>query len=256
MEQWLHDASVKTGVKIIASTGFHKLDFYPEDHWIRSFDVPALTRIFAGEILEGMYTDANRGLPGERMHSRAGMIKTAIGNAPLGGRYRELYSAAAAAAVQTGVPMLCHIEPSANAVAIVEFLAAAGVPTESIILCHLDRTVGDGWPHFTVAKSGVYLEFDTIGRFKYHTDEAEIDLIVKLIGLGCEDRILIGLDSTRARMKSYGGTIGLDYLLRTFIPLLRQRGVSPTIIDKLTIHNPSRALSCRAVLRTSGDAAL
>ena len=56
-----------------------------------------------------------------------------------------------------------------------------------------------------VAGTGVYIEMDTIGRYKYHSDEEEVRLIRMLLDHGHEDRILLGLDTTRKRMKSYGG---------------------------------------------------
>ena len=86
---------------------------------------------------------------------------------------------------------------------------------------------------------------DTIGRYKYHSDEEEVRLIRMLLDHGHEDRILLGLDTTRKRMKSYGGDIGLDYLQGSFLLLLRRSGVTEEQIHKMIHANPAKAFSKR-----------
>ena len=67
-----------------------------------------------------------------------------------------------------------------------------------------------------------------------------------MIEWGFEDKILLGIDTTRARLKSYGGSIGLGYIKERFIPLLLQYGVTRKIIDKFTTINPAKALAKRS----------
>jgi phosphotriesterase-related protein len=119
------------------------------------------------------------------------------------------------------------------------------IATEAIVICHLDRVLTDMQYLMEVASTGVYLELDTIGRFKYHSDEDEARFIVKLIENGHEDQILLGLDTTRERMKSYGGSIGLDYMFSSFIPLLKSYGIDENIINKFTFSNPAKAFSIK-----------
>ena len=85
------------------------------------------------------------------------------------------------------------------------------------------------------------LEYDTIGRFKYHDDESECRLIAHMIEQGYEKQLLLSLDTTAQRLASYGdSSIGLTYLLRKFIPLLKRFGVSDQTIDSIMIGNPMR----------------
>ena len=51
----LLDASCKTGVNIIASTGYHIPFFYEKSHWIYTEEETALTALFVNEIQNGMY---------------------------------------------------------------------------------------------------------------------------------------------------------------------------------------------------------
>lgn len=241
-------ASVRTGVNIIASTGFHKLIFYPEGHWIWDMDEDALAGLFIDELENGMYINCDMSEPVQRIESRAGVIKTASDKEGPSGDYRKLFMAAAEASVRTGAPILSHTEMGIGALEQIRLFTDRKVPMDSIIICHLDRVLTDTGYLMEVASSGVYLELDTIGRSKYHDDDDEARFITVLLENGFEDRILLGLDTTRERMKSYGGPIGLDYLHVSFFPLLRSYGVSDSLIRKFTVTNPARALRRRTAV--------
>ncbi|NLH97242.1 MAG: hypothetical protein GX477_07885 [Clostridiaceae bacterium] len=241
-------ASVRTGVNIIASTGFHKLIFYPDGHWIWDMDEDALAGLFIDELENGMYINCDMSEPVQRIESRAGVIKTASDKEGPSGDYRKLFMAAAEASVRTGAPILSHTEMGIGALEQIRLFTDRKVPMDSIIICHLDRVLTDTGYLMEVASSGVYLELDTIGRSKYHDDDDEARFITVLLENGFEDRILLGLDTTRERMKSYGGPIGLDYLHVSFFPLLRSYGVSDSLIRKFTVTNPARALRRRTAV--------
>ena len=123
-------------------------------------------------------------------------------------------------------------------------LTENGVPANQIIMSHLDRVVDRTDPnrYLRVAESGVFLQFDTIGRFKYHSDEDEAWLIAMLCEHGFADQILIGLDTTNKRLRSYGGALGLTYILDTFRNTLAAHGVGDDLFARFTLKNPQRAL--------------
>lgn len=242
MAHYLVPTSIETRVNIIASTGFHKLEFYPPRHWIHSSSQDELTELFISELTQGMYLDGDHAWPSQRLTARAGVIKVAVGAEGPTKEYIRLLEAAAAAGRATSVPLLCHIEPGKGAIELVEFLATKGVPKESIIICHLDR-VADVALSKEVASKGVYLEYDTIGRAKYHSDEDEVNLIRSMVDAGFEDQLLLGLDTTRERLASYGGSIGLDYLKTRFIPKLLGGGLSAECVEKMTVANPAAAFA-------------
>jgi phosphotriesterase-related protein len=64
-----------------------------------------------------------------------------------------------------------------------------------------------------------------------------------MLDAGFEDNLLIGLDTTRARLRAYGGTPGLSYILDKFIPFLNARGVTPEQVQKFFVYNPARAFA-------------
>lgn len=249
----LTKASMETGVNIIASTGFHKLDFYNRDHFVFTMDREQLEQLFIDELLSGMYTDQVNGqkIPVKRGNSKAGIIKAASdgrdirSNEDISGVYRKLFSAAGAAARITGAPVITHLEMGRGAASQLDILTAQGVSPDRIIMSHIDRVLGNSvWEYqLETAGSGVYLQLDTIGRLKYHRDEDEAEFIMRLCEKGFEDKILLGLDTTNERMKSYGGATGLDYLLDTFMSRLREAGISDALFHRFTVENPAKALA-------------
>lgn len=242
----LLQASRNSGVNIIASTGFHKLIFYRQEHWIHSIGREELTGLFVDEILTGMYADGDDGFPSLRTSAKAGIIKTAAAGEGVAGEYKKLFAAAAEASLRTGAPIMCHLDKQQDAFSVIKFLTDLGVQSSNIILCHLDRAYYDAEFHIRAAQTGVYLEYDTIGRFKYHSDEAEITLIKQLIRSGHTGQILLGLDTTNRRLKNYGGEIGLDYIRRIFIDKMLKAGITEEAVENFTVDNPSKALSIKA----------
>lgn len=243
MSAELADISVESGVHIIASTGFHKMIFYEEFHWIFTWSEKRLQDLFVHEIMTGMFTGSDQSEPVIYHNARAGVIKTALDTIGLDKQYRKLFSAASGAQLRTGAPMLIHIENNADPLMLDDFLASRGVMPEKRIYCHLDRAVSDISIHRELCGRGCYLEYDTIHRPKYHSDEAEIAILRQLLDAGFADRILLGLDSTNQRLKAYGGDIGLSYIKEAFIPLAVLEKISESDIRAFMVENPARAFA-------------
>lgn len=244
MAAGLAEISKKTGVNIICSTGFHKLMFYPEGHWI--FDMPEadLAGFFARELTIGVSDQCDTKLPGKSKSQRAGIIKCALDRENLTPRYEKLFRAAAKAAIATERTMMVHIEKGSDPLLLLDFLLSLGMNPKHLVFCHLDRAVADLEIHKAVAERGVFLEFDTIGRFKYHSDEYEIELMKDLIRAGYGDRLLFSLDTTRARLKAYcPEAVGLDYILNVFIGKMKEAGITDSQIEKISNQNCIRALA-------------
>lgn len=224
-----------SGVRIITVTGYHLAGFYPEDHWIHSESVERLRERFLQELTEGIDCgEAERVFPGA--------VKCAIGQEGASGRLQVCLRAAAGAAAQADVPLIMHTEKGAGALEAIRICSEEGLKPERIAVCHVDRQASDYAPHEAIAAEGVFMEYDTIARYKYHDDESERALIRHMIDAGYGDRLLISLDTTAARLKSYGdpAAAGLDFILRRFLPELRDEGVSAQMLQNITVNNPVR----------------
>lgn len=234
----LRKISEASGVNIIAVSGFHKLCYYEKQHWIHSIEPGRLEKLFAAEVQKGMYI----GLEGEceplQTDMRAGVIKGALEARPLSGRYSELFGALASAAAESSAPIMIHVDPGADVLGLASFLMHRGVLPQKVMFCHLDRAVPELEIHKRLLELGFFLEFDTIGRPKYHSDEIEIELFKSHIRSGYARQLLFSLDTTRARMRAYTpGAVGLDYILRRFIPQMLAAGISKRDIGLISHDN-------------------
>lgn len=244
METGLALISSKTGVNIISSTGFHKMCFYPENHWIHTASEDELTAIFTSELKYGMYVDADTTFPSCQCSARAGIIKTAFDKEELSNRYKRLFRAAVESAIDTNCAISVHIEQDTNPLYLLDYLLKIGMNPQKLIFCHMDRACRDLSLHQQVLKEGVSLEYDTIGRFKYHDDNHEISIFQTMLAQGFENQLLFSLDTTRERLKSYTPSgIGLDYLMKIFIPHMIAAGISPHQINLISCENIRRILS-------------
>jgi phosphotriesterase-related protein len=133
-----------------------------------------------------------------------------------------------------------------------------GVDPSRVIYGHCDSVADDLPLLLELLDQGVYIQFDNMGRVgvpldlkppnpKEHFAAALNALIVaaipQLIEAGYADRLLLSQDvCTKVQLKRYGGT-GYSYLLETFLPHLRNRGVSEAHIRMMMVDNPKRVLT-------------
>ncbi|MDR0380544.1 MAG: phosphotriesterase [Oscillospiraceae bacterium] len=233
--------SARSGVHIVAATGFHKMCFYPKEHWVFSWDEAQLTALYAHELRFGMYADGDASPPALRCGHRAGVIKTALDTAWTA-QTRKLFAAAGAAARETGAPLMVHVERGSDPEGLADFWEARGVDPARMIFCHMDRAVDDPAVHRRLCRRGAAMEYDTVARGKYHSDAREAEIVAGMTAAGFGGQILMGLDVTRARMVRYGGTVGLPYILKTFLPLLHRAGVPAETAARFFTENPARLL--------------
>lgn len=242
MAEELVSAAAESGVNIIASTGFHKHAFYYDDSPIFSMSEDELARLFIGEINDGMMAK-----DGSRLGAKAGIIKVAVdkGGIRATKAYERLFGAAVSAASETGASLLAHFEPDTDAFELIEKMEKAGISPKRLIACHLDRARIDAAYHAEVASAGAFLEYDTINRLKYVSNEAELDLIMNMLDKGFEDSLLLSLDTTNERLRAYGANMGLDYILTVFRQMLGDRGAGAAVVEKLMQDNAARAIAIR-----------
>lgn len=231
----LRRLSEKSCVNIVAVTGFHRPMFYPDDSPLFALDEEGLFRLFHRELTQGMLSRDGRPLT-----LRAGAVKAALGEDGVCGRTETLLRAAARAAAACDVPLVLHTERGAGGADAVRLCASLGLPARRVLVCHVDRQAADFAPHDEIAATGAFLEYDTIGRFKYHDDASEVALIRHMLERGRLPQLLLSLDTTAARLGAYGGEIALTYLLTHFLPALRAAGVPEANLETIVRRNPAR----------------
>jgi predicted metal-dependent phosphotriesterase family hydrolase len=241
----LAEVSRRTGVHIVATTGFHKPEYYEAGHWSRSLSDDVIVDLLVSEIVDGMDRWSYGGPVVERLPARAGLVKVATDADGLTPLAKSRMAVAAAVHHRTGVPVLTHTEHGALAVEQVETLAAHGVSPDAVLVSHVDRNHDTGL-HRALAATGCYVVYDGPSRSKYHEPEDVAGLIGAAVEAGGADRVLLGMDlALRPYRTSYGGSPGLGWLPGSFVPLLRRCGFSDEDVWRFGWGNPGRALSMR-----------
>lgn len=232
--------SEKTGVHIVASTGFvggdTALPFFARA------TVDYLAAHFTHEITVGI---GNTG-------GKAGIIKVGVSR---GGRMTDLdkriYRAAARAALATGVPVLTHLAIDAeNAIAI---FTEEGLPLDRVLFGHVDDGVNadktrDTW----IADQGGRIGFDTFG---YETElpdppfwarprKERLDHFLRFIGEGRLHQVLASADANCSPL-GWPGVKGhtVNYIFEDLIPDLRAAGLDEAAIRTIFVDNPASFLS-------------
>lgn len=235
--------SEKTGVHIVASTGFvggdTALPFFARA------SVEYLAEHFVHEITVGI---GNTG-------GRAGIIKVGVSR---GGRMTDLdkriYRAAARASKATGVGILTHLAIDAeNAIAVFD---EEGLPLDRVLFGHVDDGVNadktrDTW----IADQGGRIGFDTFG---YETElpdppfwarprKERLDHFLRFInGEGRIKQVLASADANCSPL-GWPGVKGhtVNYIFEDLIPDLRTAGLGEAAIKTIFVDNPADFLSIK-----------
>src|SRR5689334_3104357 len=241
--------SAAAGLTIVHATGAHRQEHYGAGHWIMDRDAAELTARFTADVRDGLPArdTAERGAAavgptGDPV--RAGILKAGIGYWRITAFERRVLAAVAAAATETGVPVMVHLEHGSAAWEVLETLAGDGLGTERVILAHADRNLDPGL-HAELTLAGAYLGYDGMGRHREAPDSAILDCLQQLMGQGDPGRVLLGGDvARRSRYRAYGGMPGLAYLPTRFLPRVRER-LGDEMTDRLMVANPRAVLSLR-----------
>lgn len=235
----MREVQAVTGVTIIAASGYHRDEHYPDGHWVYDATVETLADRILADLTAGMHPSdwTDPGLPPDP--ARAGAIKGGASYHRITPAEQRRLEAIAGASAATGAAVLVHTEIGTAAHEIVDLLEAAGARPDRVALAHMDRNP-DAELHAEVAARGVTLEYDTIGRTKYHPDSVVLDLIEAVAAAGHLDRIVLGLDlGRRDYLRAYGGGPGLRYLMTAFAPRLRRR-LGEDGAGRILVANPAR----------------
>jgi phosphotriesterase-related protein len=223
--------STSTGVSIVAATGLHRAEHYP-DGFVDSVR-GRLAEIFVTEVTVGIGNSS----------VRAGLIKVAGGFHVLDTHARLVMRAAAEAHHATGAPIAVHHELGSAADAVLDLLVdELAVPPAQVILGHLNRSP-DHRIQQELAERGAWLAFDGPSRANHATDPWLMECLARLVDKGYGDRLLLGGDTTTARARAATGEgPGIPYLLTHLRPrIARQLGTD--VAGAVFETNPARAFA-------------
>jgi len=220
----------QTPVQIVAITGFNRGDY--ADDWLQAMSTEQMTEMCICDIHDGM-----DGTP-----ARAGIVKTGTSYGffrPIEERYTR---AAGRTQKATGCPVLTHTTRGTMALEQLDMLEAEGADLTRVGIAHLDQNLDFGYLK-AIAERGAAVMFDGPSKIKYAPDEQRILMLNRLVDAGHADRIMISGDmGRRSYLKGYGGGPGFEYIIKKFIPRLRESGWDDALVQKVFVANPARWL--------------
>ena len=228
--EYIEEVSKESGMNILIATGFYKEPFLPEE--VSTKTVEELAQKLIKEITIGVDgTRKKASIIGEIGTSKGKMTKLE----------EKVFRASAKAQIETGVPITTHTTLGTYGLEQVMLFQKLEVDLKKVIIGHVDLSGNEKYIE-TLLETGVNIEFDTIGKLSYLSDEVRADILASLISKGWEDKIVLSMDITRKSHMEYLGGVGYNYLFETFIPMLEERGVGKGSIEKMLRDNPNRIL--------------
>ncbi len=228
--EYVEKVEQASGMTIVSATGFYKEPFLPR--MVEQYSVQALADLMISEITVGIEGT-----------SRKAQIIGEIGSSAKGLRPLEqkVFIASAIAGKETGLAITTHTTLGSHGEQQINLLSKEGVDLSKVIIGHVDLSADLEYIKRLI-DSGVNVEFDTIGKTNYLSDEVRVDMLCSMIKQGYQSQLFLSVDLTRkSHMRDFGG-IGYAYLFENFIPKLIERGISASVISEILEKNPNRLL--------------
>ncbi len=224
--------SEATGVNVVMGTGWYRERVYNQFVWEHTAD--DLARHIIRELDEGVDdTGIRPGVIGELGTERF----------PITPAQERVFRAAARAQMAPGVAITTHTSHYGElAQEQLDLLIGEGVAPDRIVIGHMGDRRGLDLER-PVLDRGAYLEIDHVGFNLYQPDERRADHVAALVRAGFVDRLLISSDiCMRTHLHLYGGK-GFDHVLRVFVPMLLERGISEDDIRTIMVANPAHVFA-------------
>jgi phosphotriesterase-related protein len=245
----LYRVSRATNVHVVMGAGCYLENAHPS--WVRDLTADELAELFVRDVTVGVDgTGVRSGIIGEI--GTGGVPKNSLKKiGDITAEEEKVLRAAGRAAVRTGVAVSVHLDRRGHgAFRIIDILADEGVAPDRMVMGHLDL-VDDLDYHREVARQGVFLEYDSIGR-EHHVAELEFwgiqdiwraNALATLVREGWVDQLVLSQDiCLKIDLRRFGGH-GYAHILASFLPMLRSVGVAEDAIYRMLVINPRRILT-------------
>jgi predicted metal-dependent phosphotriesterase family hydrolase len=234
---WLQDVARATGLNVVMGCGWYRTAYYPPALLVDRRSVDSLADELVREISEGVGDS----------RVRPGIIGEIGTDKPWVSALEErVHRAAARAARRTGLALATHAVLSPVGLDQLTIFEAEGADPTRVVIGH-----ADSYPHLdhylAIVERGASVEFDFLGMSFTPAERLGegrvIELLCELLARGHVERVLLSQDVCHdSQLTHYGGN-GYTYLARTFVPRLREAGVSDAEIATMTVDNPRRLLT-------------
>jgi phosphotriesterase-related protein len=201
---------------------------YRSDDWI--------AELFVREIREGI----------DDTGVKAAFLKCAVERHGIIGDIPRVLAAIAAAAVETGVPVMVHTNaPAQTGLPALEVLTRAGVDPRRIVIAHAGDSNDLAYLR-AIADTGASLGCDRFSVEHFNPDANRIDTLTAIVAEGYADRVHLGHDGACFYDFMVGNPFFVDekpdylHISKNIVPALLARGVTQAQVDAMLIDNPRR----------------
>ncbi|NYI04911.1 phosphotriesterase family protein [Allostreptomyces psammosilenae] len=235
----------RTRVNIVVATGLYVLDGLPQ---ILRYRGPGAPLGGPDPIIDFLESDIRQGIAGTDI--KAAVLKFVAESDEPDATVRRVAAAVAEVHRRTGVPIVVHTNPhNRSGLAVVEVLGGLGVAPGSITVAHAGDSPDHGYLK-ELAATGAYLGCDQFGMQALRPDEERIATVLKLVGDGHVEQLLLSHDSSafmdhvlpEQRAFLYPQW-NWTHLHARILPAMREAGLAEADITTMLQDNPRRLLS-------------
>ena len=230
----------RTKLNVVAACGFYTADAHAK----------RLAAMSVEELGREMTDELNTGIDGTSI--RAGIIGEIGTSKTLYDEEIKVLRAAAVAHVNTGAPVMVHLNPWAgHGSRVLDILKEGGVPENRVCLCHMDILL-DLADMKRVLDRGAYLEFDNFGKEftsgssygRFPSDAERMEVLYKLVGGGYAEKLLLACDVCLKNLLTLHGGPGYAHVLADIVPMIRAKygDKAEALLKTLLVANPANYL--------------
>jgi phosphotriesterase-related protein len=223
-----------TGLHIVMGAGWYRERVYPS--YVYELSANQLADLLIKEFAEGAEgTGVRPGIIGEIGTERFHITPAE----------ERVFRAAARAQRETGAAITTHSTHFGDlALEQVALLTEEGVLPERMVIGHVGERRGAA-DVLAIAQTGVYVQIDHVGWTPSLGAQPEAQRArnaVEVVRAGHLDQLLISMDICANSRLHWGGGHGYDYLLREFVPMLHEEGLTESEVHTILVDNPRRVL--------------
>lgn len=226
--------NAEVDLNVIVATGVYAFLELPSFLAYRSDDW--IAELFVREIREGI----------DDTGVKAAFLKCAVEQHGIVGDIPRILAAIAAAAVETGAPVMVHTNASVQTgLPALEALTKAGVDPKRIVIAHAGDSNDLDYLR-AIADTGASLGCDRFSIEHFNPDANRVATLAALVAEGYADRVHLGHDAACFYDFMVGNPPFADekpdylHISKNIVPALLAAGVTQAHVDEMLIENPRR----------------
>jgi phosphotriesterase-related protein len=212
--EFVRQASMKSGLPVVAGAGFYTQPFYPKE-------ISTMTEEQVYQAIMKQVDADPIGAFGE------------IGSwDDMTADERKVFRAIGKAHVATNIPIFTHTGiPGKAALEQLDILEDAGVKPDRVVIGHLGNLVDTNVAvQKAICRRGAFIGFDRQGG---NGDAQQVPMVLALLEAGYADHLMFAADASRG----YSKTVTI------FVPKVKAAGVSDDVLHQIMVDNPRRFLA-------------